>query len=899
MCKLPSAALGRIWVIFIALAVVKLVLLVTSGKHLHEIHWRVGGFPSEWSCFAVFFAALGIAMWSLVEVGKQCQPAGLGAIRAANATVLVLGLLFIFLTFHEGDKNYLYPVMTGTLKWHNLIPYLSLNLFFRPPYLAAWLAGYALLYYVCVRLNRERSVLYLTAVFAGAYGLLCLRELARYRNELAVASCFGVAAVLCLRRSDYRLKSAWLLVPLVWTLLALGIFYTESRMLRRLNPYFSLIAGTSAVLFAGTMLLAAVRGYQRMWIKVLPFYFVAFFLLTSVNYPMSENYNNLLCYALQLPHYFADELVLSGLLALGAAAYSRLRPRAGLLWLDFLGLALVVIALIDVQLSRVMGVRLGWDLLSFGHSPAMMWRMAQPYLPGLVLILFVTVVGYALLQRAARSVLDRARVPSGAKNHNHGAGYVTVCFLLLGVSGLLFVNPDNVKGQAALRLVQTSPWWKLAAPRTLGYEELASSAISLGLGDFRKSRPVTPTEPRRNLNVVLVFMESSYNKHLSLFSGGEDTQPLLAGYKDRMEVFPNFFANFAGSIHARFAAFTSLYPIKDYNAFTLNRVGVKSIFEVLHDNDYACSMFYSSYFDYTGFRDFLKHRGLAEMFDADTMPGERATKRVAWGLREEETLGAIKRQIQKQAAKDEKFFLTYVPAAPHYPYDSIPDRFNKYKLGEFKNYTPLYLNELLYMDWVLASILDQLKESGLLDKTLVIITADHGEMLGGKDGSIGHGWAVTPELANVPLIIMDPDKPKYRVNTTVGSHVDLLPTILDALRIAVPTTELYQGRSLYAQTQGKDERLIYLNSYRQYGVLSGSRLFLGDRVTEKDGGDSNLKAFSISNVGSKTIFLEDTTATNLAISISRFDELQQQVLRNYSSYRDELVKNAPATQAQR
>ena len=39
------------------------------------------------------------------------------------------------------------------------------------------------------------------------------------------------------------------------------------------------------------------------------------------------------------------------------------------------------------------------------------------------------------------------------------------------------------------------------------------------------------------------------------------------------------------------------------------------------------------------------------------------------------------------------------------------------------------MNELLYMDWNITSILDELKSSGLLDHTLVIITADHGEML--------------------------------------------------------------------------------------------------------------------------------------------------------------------------
>ena len=135
----------------------------------------------------------------------------------------------------------------------------------------------------------------------------------------------------------------------------------------------------------------------------------------------------------------------------------------------------------------------------------------------------------------------------------------------------------------------------------------------------------------------------------------------------------------------------------------MQRVNVKSLFEVFHDSGYTSSLFYSSFLDYTGFRDFLKNRGIDELYDADTMPGTRKTARVSWGLREEETLGAIRNQIKKYAGGSQRFLLTYVPAAPHYPYDCIPETFHHFKRSAVGDYTPLYLNELLYMDWVMAS----------------------------------------------------------------------------------------------------------------------------------------------------------------------------------------------------
>jgi arylsulfatase A-like enzyme len=463
-------------------------------------------------------------------------------------------------------------------------------------------------------------------------------------------------------------------------------------------------------------------------------------------------------------------------------------------------------------------------------------------------------------------------------------------FVLLGTLGLVVANPDKAEGQAGVRLVQTSPVWKRVTNHTVSREEFLRSAKALGLGDFEAAGRTYPASARRDLNVVLIFLESSYNKHLSLFGSSEETQPLLSKYKDRMEVFPNFFSSFAGSIQARFATFTGLYPVRDFNAFTMQRVNVKSLFDVFHDNGYASSLFYSSFVDYTGFRDFLKNRGIDELYDADTMPGPRKTERVSWGLREGETLGAIRNQIKRYAGGNQRFFLTYVPAAPHYPYDCIPEAFHHFKPCAVGDFTPMYLNELLYMDWVMASIVDELRESGVLDKTLVVITDDHGEMLGANDGPIGHGWVITPELANAPLIIMDPQNPGYHLNYTLGSQIDLLPTLLDLLKISVPPSQLYEGRSLYGPEAG-DHRLVYLNSYEQYGVITRSHFVAGNRKTD-EGGASSLPGtvYAISNQGAKTLFTADSAAKERPVLIRPFDEFQENLLRNYSLYCDSVCK---------
>jgi arylsulfatase A-like enzyme len=928
------AAWSRILVLFLALAAIKIALLVGLGRHLGEIHWRVGSSRTTWCDPAVaFYMFVCLGVLSLFGLARRCRSVGLKAVRAANGIVLSLGLLFIFLTFHSGEKNYLYPIMTGILKWSSLGPYLSLDLCFRPPFLAAWLLGYAFIYYLLARTGRESWTLHFTVLCAGGYALLCLREFPAYRDELLVADCLGVVSLLIARLPSKKVQLAWLAAPAVWSLgFAWGLFYVCSPHESVSLHYFLMLLGASTILFGGATLLAQQRGFLGPWSSQVFFYFVAFLLLTNNHYSMAANYNNALCLGLEFPRYFAGEFLVVGLLAVCAALYSRLWPRANLWWLDLLSLVLIAAAFVDFRLARIMGARLDWDVISFGDSPEMMWRMARPYVPGVLAALGLTVLAYALAVRGIQlwsrrpravplaltpcsptmNLPGRAPLPALSPRHGErvaegrerggawegmsagalggGVRYAVASFVLLGALGLVVANPDKAEGQAGVRLVQSSPVWKRVTNRTVSREEFLRSANALGLGDFEAAGRTHPASARRDLNVVLIFLESSYNKHLSLFGSSEETQPLLSKYRDRMEVFPNFFSNFAGSIQARFATFTGLYPVRDFNMFTMQRVNVKSLFDVFHDNGYASSLFYSSFLDYTGFRDFLKNRGIDELYDADTMPGPRKTERVSWGLREGETLGAIRNQIKRYAGGNQRFFLTYVPAAPHYPYDCIPEAFNHFKRSEMGDFTPLYLNELLYMDWVMASIVDQLKDSGLLDKTLVVITNDHGERTGEGGGAIGHGWFLTPELANTPLIIMDPQNPGCHTNYTIGSQIDLLPTLLDLLKIPVPSEQLYEGRSLYEPFEG-DNRLVYLNTYEQYGVIAHKHFVSGDRKAD-EGGASSLPGtrYAISNQGAKTLFTADPAAKERPVLIRPFDEFQENLLRNYSLYCDSVCR---------
>jgi len=77
-----------------------------------------------------------------------------------------------------------------------------------------------------------------------------------------------------------------------------------------------------------------------------------------------------------------------------------------------------------------------------------------------------------------------------------------------------------------------------------------------------------------------------------------------------------------------------------------------------------------------------------------------------------------------------------------------------------------------------------LKKRGLLDRTLLIFTSDHGEFLG-EYGLLGHSFPCAPELVYVPTVFIHPSLDNKDFLPTIMRHVDLLPTIIDLLGIKV------------------------------------------------------------------------------------------------------------------
>jgi hypothetical protein len=97
-----------------------------------------------------------------------------------------------------------------------------------------------------------------------------------------------------------------------------------------------------------------------------------------------------------------------------------------------------------------------------------------------------------------------------------------------------------------------------------------------------------------------------------------------------------------------------------------------------------------------------------------------------------------------------------------------------------------HLLQLAWTDKVLGTVIDRLKSQGLYDKSVVLVTADHGEGFTPGDRTRALGPYNAPQLMWVPTLIKAPHQAEGRIDDRNWEHVDLLPTLADMVGLTVP-----------------------------------------------------------------------------------------------------------------
>ena len=163
--------------------------------------------------------------------------------------------------------------------------------------------------------------------------------------------------------------------------------------------------------------------------------------------------------------------------------------------------------------------------------------------------------------------------------------------------------------------------------------------------------------------------------------------------------------------------------------------------------------------------------------------------------------------LQRLSRATEPFLGIYISFTAHFPYFDYGEDYRVMK--DDGRLISRYYNNLYLLDRMIKRIYDHLQKQGLLERTILVLVGDHGQAFGQHHpNNFMHYRYSYNENLEAPAILYQPAlfKPK-----TVGfptSHVDLLPTLLDAMRISYPPTA-FDGESLFKNRTTREPIFFY------------------------------------------------------------------------------------------
>lgn len=332
-------------------------------------------------------------------------------------------------------------------------------------------------------------------------------------------------------------------------------------------------------------------------------------------------------------------------------------------------------------------------------------------------------------------------------------------------------------------------------------------------------------------NVILLSVDTLRADHLSSYGYVHDTAPFMQErFGERGTVFETLVAAATITTPSHATMFTSLTPVTHGTIDGLHVLpkNLPTLAEwVLHQGRTTAAITEDGWLSIRhgfgrGFESFVENRS-ANIMDPEGQVDRTFAQARAWLTRN----------------RDKRFFLflhtfqVHTPYAPPARYDDLFAEHEGERIDENSpsqlRWMAEYDREIRYVDDELRLLFETLDALDLGRDTVFILVSDHGEAFL-EHGVLEHGSRLDEEVVRVPLLMWGAGIPAGRRIQVPVAHLDLMPTILDFLRLPAPPG--IQGLSLRPVLDGGDD-----------ASFTNRPLYSESRGTMSLGPDRSIKIF--------------------------------------------------------
>lgn len=302
----------------------------------------------------------------------------------------------------------------------------------------------------------------------------------------------------------------------------------------------------------------------------------------------------------------------------------------------------------------------------------------------------------------------------------------------------------------------------------------------------------------KEFNLIVICVDTLRADHLGCYGYHRKTSPRIDSLAENGILFENAYSNSSFTRESVSTILSGLLPSVSGSVgwFACPNSGVKGMGEIFKAAGYQTAFFSAT--NTLRFKPFTRGFQHVEHYSESKVSGNSPI-----------LSGMARDFIAKN--KDQKFMMYLHYLDPHGPYEPPEEFFSRFTKsfypnpiaqytyirmhcaelikegfgpGEarFENILLRYDAEIAHTDYAIGMVLDTLKEWDILDNTVIVITADHGEEFL-EHRFVEHGYTLYKETTHIPLIFWGkPVTQPHRVKQRVSS-VDILPTVLSLLKV--------------------------------------------------------------------------------------------------------------------
>ncbi|PLS15244.1 hypothetical protein CVD28_23230 [Bacillus sp. M6-12] len=288
-------------------------------------------------------------------------------------------------------------------------------------------------------------------------------------------------------------------------------------------------------------------------------------------------------------------------------------------------------------------------------------------------------------------------------------------------------------------------------------------------------------------NLIVVSMESTQNFVINRKINGQEVTPFLNKFIKESYYFDNFYhqTGQGKTSDSEFLLENSLYPLgRGAVFFTHSQNEYKALPEILGEKGYFTSVLHANNKSFWNRDIMYKSLGYERFYDNNDFI-ETEENSVNWGMKDKEF---FKQSIQHLTEMPQPFYAKFITLTNHFPFTLAEEDRSIDEYTSDSKTLNRYFPTVRYTDEALEQFINDLKEKGLYDDSVIVIYGDHYGISENHNGAMGQllGKEITPfdstQLQRVPLIVHIPGQ-EGKTISRVSGQIDLKPTILHLLGV--------------------------------------------------------------------------------------------------------------------